>query len=408
MPRKTASNSRSEFRVTSRPSADVRAQLDATDAGDERHLDLCEIVDHLVGGDAVLVEAAGLAALVHDNDLVAVPGKGMGAGETCGARTDHSDPPAGGRCPRERLQSPIEEPVGGVALEHADPHRLALLRLTHAGPLAQDLGGADPGTGPAHDVGPQDRRGRTLDVVGLDAADEARDVDARRASLEAGRIVAEIAAAGLDQCMPAIERRVQVGVEIAGVFSGTESPGADVDAFVQGSTSRQEQMRPQSRFLVDCESCKKLTRRSRTIPMGARGLSRREPGQGQKGRIAATNRARILAAAEEVFAREGFKGATTAAIAAAAGLPKANVHYYFATKEAIYRAVIGRILELWLDAFGAIGPADDPATALGDYIRRKMRPRLRAAPGLTHLCPGGDRRRSGRARLPRRRAQGVG
>src|SRR3546814_3594153 len=57
------------------------------------------------------------------------------------------------------------------------------------------------------------------------------------------------------------------------------------------------------------------------------------------GQIRVRNRALILAAAEEVFATQGYRGATTAAIAKKAGLPKANVHYYFGTKEALYAAV---------------------------------------------------------------------
>lgn len=91
------------------------------------------------------------------------------------------------------------------------------------------------------------------------------------------------------------------------------------------------------------------------------------------GRIRQRNRALIVAAAERVFAERGFDGATTAAIAAAAGLPKANLHYYFATKEAVYRAVIDGIVRLWLSAFDDIAPEHDPALALAAYIRRKMR-----------------------------------
>ena len=98
---------------------------------------------------------------------------------------------------------------------------------------------------------------------------------------------------------------------------------------------------------------------------------RRAAGGG--GRIRQRNRALIIAAAERVFAEKGFDGATTAGIAAAAGLPKANLHYYFATKEAIYRAVIDGIVRLWLSAFDDIAPEDDPALALAAYIRRKMR-----------------------------------
>ncbi len=52
----------------------------------------------------------------------------------------------------------------------------------------------------------------------------------------------------------------------------------------------------------------------------------------------------ILAAAEAVFAEQGFGGATMAAIAARAGVPKPNVHYYFPTKEKLYRAVVERVL----------------------------------------------------------------
>lgn len=83
-------------------------------------------------------------------------------------------------------------------------------------------------------------------------------------------------------------------------------------------------------------------------------------------------RGRILEAAEAVFAERGFAGATTAAIARAAGLPKANLHYYFGTKEALYRAVLADILEVWLAGADGITPDADPATALADYIRSKL------------------------------------
>jgi TetR/AcrR family transcriptional regulator len=102
-------------------------------------------------------------------------------------------------------------------------------------------------------------------------------------------------------------------------------------------------------------------------------LNLHAPSSQEGGRIRRRNRALILKAAEEVFAAKGFDGATTAEIAARAGLPKANLHYYFATKEAVYRAVIADTLHLWLSLFDHIAPDDDPAEALGGYIRRKMR-----------------------------------
>ena len=81
---------------------------------------------------------------------------------------------------------------------------------------------------------------------------------------------------------------------------------------------------------------------------------------------------RILEAAEPVFAEAGFGGASMQAIAERAGLPKANLHYYFGTKQALYRALLARNLDLWLDAFDHIVPERDPADALAAYVRDKM------------------------------------
>lgn len=91
-----------------------------------------------------------------------------------------------------------------------------------------------------------------------------------------------------------------------------------------------------------------------------------------KGRIRQANEAEILRAAESVFARAGFNGATMAEIAECAGLPKANLHYYFRTKQDVYRAVLRNILALWLAGADHIRPEADPQEALGHYIRAKM------------------------------------
>jgi TetR/AcrR family transcriptional regulator len=79
-----------------------------------------------------------------------------------------------------------------------------------------------------------------------------------------------------------------------------------------------------------------------------------------------------MTAAEQVFAETGFSGATTAMIAVKAKLPKANVHYYFRTKERLYRAVLKRILDAWLASGDGIRPEADPATAFADYIAAKI------------------------------------
>lgn len=91
-----------------------------------------------------------------------------------------------------------------------------------------------------------------------------------------------------------------------------------------------------------------------------------------KGRIRLSNEADILRAAEHVFARAGFAGATMAAIAERAGIPKSNLHYYFKTKQAIYRAVLANTLALWLAQTDTIRADNEPRAALGDYIRAKM------------------------------------
>ena len=80
----------------------------------------------------------------------------------------------------------------------------------------------------------------------------------------------------------------------------------------------------------------------------------------------------ILSAAESVFAVRGYSGATTAEIAARAGLPKANLHYYFPTKADLYRRVLTGVLTAWLSAADTFESDADPAEALGRYIGAKM------------------------------------
>jgi len=84
------------------------------------------------------------------------------------------------------------------------------------------------------------------------------------------------------------------------------------------------------------------------------------------------NERALLEAAETVFAEQGFAGATTAAIARRAGVPKANLHYYFATKEGLYRAVVERVLTAWLEAASSFDASEDPKEALSAYIGAKM------------------------------------
>jgi TetR/AcrR family transcriptional regulator len=108
-------------------------------------------------------------------------------------------------------------------------------------------------------------------------------------------------------------------------------------------------------------------------PKSVRATTKAEPAEAQsKGLIRQTNEALILLAAEKVFARAGFSGATMAAISEASGLPKANLHYYFGSKDVLYRAVLARILNDWLVPTHGITIDAEPRAALEGYIRAKM------------------------------------
>lgn len=104
------------------------------------------------------------------------------------------------------------------------------------------------------------------------------------------------------------------------------------------------------------------------------GQERRGPRRAKRpmAEIRETNEGAILEAAETVFAARGYSGATMAEIARAAGLPKANVHYYFGTKDDLFRRVLENILDLWLASADAITEDANPAQALGTYIRAKI------------------------------------
>lgn len=93
---------------------------------------------------------------------------------------------------------------------------------------------------------------------------------------------------------------------------------------------------------------------------------------GRRTDIRQQNERLILDAAEKVFAEAGFGGATMQLIADMAGLPKANLHYYFPTKEALYRRVVQNIFEIWLDAASSFDGAAGPVEGIGAYVEAKM------------------------------------
>src|SRR5947209_19493829 len=64
------------------------------------------------------------------------------------------------------------------------------------------------------------------------------------------------------------------------------------------------------------------------------------PGRGEE------TAGRILLAAIEVFADEGYEGASTRSLASHAGVNAPAIQYYFGSKEGLYRAVIAYIATL--------------------------------------------------------------
>ncbi len=101
----------------------------------------------------------------------------------------------------------------------------------------------------------------------------------------------------------------------------------------------------------------------------------------KRNEIRQQNETLILQAAEKVFAEAGFGGATMQLIADLAGLPKANLHYYFATKEDLYRQVVQNIFEIWLHAADSMDAAAGPVEGIGAYIDAKMEISRRHANG---------------------------
>ena len=88
--------------------------------------------------------------------------------------------------------------------------------------------------------------------------------------------------------------------------------------------------------------------------------------------IRKANEALILAAAEKIFAINGYKGAATGDIAREAGIPKANLHYYFKTKSILYREVLKNVLDDWMAAASTFDIYHEPEEALRTYVKAKM------------------------------------
>ncbi|MFP3517055.1 TetR/AcrR family transcriptional regulator [Pseudomonas sp. SIMBA_077] len=91
-----------------------------------------------------------------------------------------------------------------------------------------------------------------------------------------------------------------------------------------------------------------------------------------KVKIRRKNVEKILLAAEKIFAEQGYAGTKMADIALHAELPRSNLHYYFTTKEELYREVLINLLGTWELEGDCFVQFDDPRVVLTSYVMKKM------------------------------------
>jgi AcrR family transcriptional regulator len=93
----------------------------------------------------------------------------------------------------------------------------------------------------------------------------------------------------------------------------------------------------------------------------------------QKRLCNADRRKQIIQVAMDLFASRGFKGATTRAIAQAAGVSEAIIFRHFANKEDLYDAIITTSIEkrekVWESETRLVEQGRDIAELLGEYAR---------------------------------------
>jgi AcrR family transcriptional regulator len=97
---------------------------------------------------------------------------------------------------------------------------------------------------------------------------------------------------------------------------------------------------------------------------------------------------RLLDAAEEVFSELGYRATTTSAIARRAGVNKTLIHYYFRSKDGLYRAALERISRRIGPPFLEDLARKDPVEAVSAAARRFVR-LLADHPPYVRLCAYG-------------------
>lgn len=102
---------------------------------------------------------------------------------------------------------------------------------------------------------------------------------------------------------------------------------------------------------------------------------------------------RVLAAADEVLAREGTTAFTTTRIAAAAGVPVGSVYHYFPDKAAVVQALAVDYWTQLADLVAAAADADErsPLADPAGAVLEALAAGFRARPGFLALWYGGLR-----------------
>jgi len=95
-------------------------------------------------------------------------------------------------------------------------------------------------------------------------------------------------------------------------------------------------------------------------------------------------REKLLKAATEVFVRRGFSGARVDAIAHLARANKAMIYYHFGDKQALYQAVLLRLMAPVHEHIDALAGERDPRRRLGAFYRGLLE-RFHAQPALPKL-----------------------
>lgn len=89
-------------------------------------------------------------------------------------------------------------------------------------------------------------------------------------------------------------------------------------------------------------------------------------------RIQVRNRQKILDAALDVFSRYGYRGSTVAQIAERAEMSKANLLYYYKSKNDIYVKVLENTLSAWLAPLISLEADGDPFEQIWAYTQTKL------------------------------------